>query len=452
MNTFSKATQQYLQKYAAHEIQYANTIFEKSPYKKNKQFQYCLCIPVCSENAAIINHWLNLAMKNNALLIVVLNQPASKQSIQKSSEKNSIFSKAIRNLDNKQEKFKNCSLHQLSSTSGLFLVDRFTHGNRIPIDQGVGCARKIAADIALQLITDGYIASQYIHCSDADVSFPDNYFLAAKVNQTNESNISAILYPYSHQHQNDETANSELQIATKLYELHLEHYVNGLRDAGSMYAYHSLGSIMCVSAYHYAAVRGFPQRSAGEDFYLLNKLRKLGDIITLKKPILIITPRISKRTPFGTGAAVNNLIAKGNHYEAKIFYHPDLFILLKYGLMWLKNLADDCFTTDGKKFQSKQLEWRLHLKSFLQNIPYVDESNSKEMHSYKMLQHAFETLNFDKIFQHCQQQCKSNNEYSKQLNYWFDSFRTLKCLHLLREKDSTLNNISYRTLEKIHNR
>ena len=64
--------------------------------------------------------------------------------------------------------------------------------------------------------------------------------------------------------------------ATALYELRLHHYVLGLEYAGSPYAYHTLGSCLAVKADAYAQVRGFPKRAGAEDFYLLNKLAKLG--------------------------------------------------------------------------------------------------------------------------------------------------------------------------------
>ena len=46
----------------------------------------------------------------------------------------------------------------------------------------------------------------------------------------------------------------------------MSYYVAGLAMAGSGYAHHSLGSTIAVHAKSYAAVRGYPKRSAGEDF------------------------------------------------------------------------------------------------------------------------------------------------------------------------------------------
>ena len=70
---------------------------------------------------------------------------------------------------------------------------------------------------------------------------------------------------------------------SRLYEYSLRYYVAGLTYAQSPYAFHTIGSTMAVNAEHYASVRGFPRREAGEDFYLLNKLAKVGSVHTLEE-------------------------------------------------------------------------------------------------------------------------------------------------------------------------
>ena len=88
----------------------------------------------------------------------------------------------------------------------------------------------------------------------------------------------------------------------------MSYYVAGLAMAGSRYAHHSLGSTIAVHAKTYAAVRGYPKRSAGEDFYLLNKICKLAPVERLAGPALSIEARISARVPFGTGPALRRLL------------------------------------------------------------------------------------------------------------------------------------------------
>ena len=89
-----------------------------------------------------------------------------------------------------------------------------------------------------------------------------------------------------------------------MYELSLRYYVNRLEYAGSPYAFHTVGSCLAVDATSYAKVRGFPRRNAAEDFYLLNKLAKVGWIRRLRAPVIEIEARASARVPFGTGPAL----------------------------------------------------------------------------------------------------------------------------------------------------
>ena len=103
--------------------------------------------------------------------------------------------------------------------------------------------------------------------------------------------------------------------------------------AGSPYAFHTIGSTMAVSAVHYAKVRGFPKREAGEDFYLLNKLAKVGSVLELDvgtdDGAIEIDSRRSDRVPFGTGAAVNKITGLADPVREFQFYDPEVFGLLK---------------------------------------------------------------------------------------------------------------------------
>ena len=65
--------------------------------------------------------------------------------------------------------------------------------------------------------------------------------------------------------------------------LSLRYYVAGMKYARShLTHFHTIGSTMAVRASYYAKVRGFPKREAGEDFYLLNKLAKVGTVLELE--------------------------------------------------------------------------------------------------------------------------------------------------------------------------
>jgi hypothetical protein len=83
---------------------------------------------------------------------------------------------------------------------------------------------------------------------------------------------------------------------------------------------------MAVHARAYAQVRGYPQRNAGEDFYLLNKLAKVDTIHRLGAPEITIQARASHRVPFGTGPALAKIPDRSNAY---LSYAPASFELLQ---------------------------------------------------------------------------------------------------------------------------
>ncbi len=171
------------------------------------------------------------------------------------------------------------------------IVDRVN--TPVPRRAGVGLARKIGADIALRLIVERRVEVPVLFSTDADAALPPGYFEAA------EGQSAGWVYPFVHTSADEDLAHRAL-----MYELSLRYYVNRLEYAGSPYAFHTVGSCLAVDATSYAKVRGFPRRNAAEDFYLLNKLAKVGWIRRLRAPVIEIEARASTRVPFGTGPAL----------------------------------------------------------------------------------------------------------------------------------------------------
>lgn len=163
----------------------------------------------------------------------------------------------------------------------------------IPRRAGVGLARKIGADIALRHIVERRVEVPVIFSTDADASLPPGYFDAAR------GEAAGWVYPFVHT-----SGDADLARRGLMYELSLRYYVNRLEYAGSPYAFHTVGSCLAIDATSYAKVRGFPRRNAAEDFYLLNKLAKVGWIRRLRGPVVEIEARASTRVPFGTGPAL----------------------------------------------------------------------------------------------------------------------------------------------------
>lgn len=380
----NKAWHQYLSRFTEPEV---NALAGLEVQRK----RYCLVIPACRESGQFIQRLCSGLLKSeSALLILVINQPASApQPFQQNRE---LWHHAQSLIEDPRRR-DNLIYGELPGTgSGILLVDRFSN-HPIPDKQGVGLARKIGNDLALQLIIRELVETRILFNTDADAHLPTNYFSAIPPS-LNGDEPSAWVYPFRHRCNNDVPG-----IATELYEQYLSHYVQGLTKAGSPYAYHSLGSILAIDADRYAAVRGFPRRAAGEDFYLLNKLAKLAPIKSLSLPTIELDARESDRVPFGTGPSVQRLLASNDKGGNRIFYHPDVF------------------TTLGEV-----------LRQF--------DSQPRGLDDLRLSGQAFAALGelrIDEFFRHVERQQLRGDQYQRQFHAWFDAFRTLKFIHWLRD-------------------
>jgi len=274
------------------------------------------------------------------------------------------------------------------------LVDCCTPGREIP---GVGAARKLGADIALTLIADHQIADPFIYNTDADVILPSNYFSDWQHHARNPD-IAVRIYPFVHEPE------PGWEIATYLYEIAMHYYVLGLRSANSPYSYHTIGSTLSISAEAYAKVRGFPKKDAAEDFYLLNKLQKVGKILRPSdwlaeaSAVIHISGRPSDRVPFGTGPALIRARQLSHPTQDYQFYHPDIFQELKQIQMMINQ-----FSNQSEQFSIATQSW-------------IDSSG------------------FAKAWHNAEQQSQQIQVRKKALTDWFDGFRTLKLAHHLRDE------------------
>lgn len=279
----------------------------------------------------------------------------------------------------------NCTWYQ-SRHHTILVVDR--HRQPLPLKQGVGKARKIGADIAARLIYNGDIKVPWIFSTDADARLPKAYFKAAT---TDTKKLSFRLHPFQHDLDED--------VAAALYEFSLLWYAYGLKSADSEYAYPSVGSTIACSVEAYAQVRGFPNRQAGEDFYLLNKLRKVGDYAYADSQPIRLSSRLSSRVPFGTGPGIQKIQALDDPMKDYVFYHPACFESLKRFLIALRSSQTE---QDLQQHFSDPLHWQ-----------FVQNSDLPTLIS--------------------KQQNQTPAVFAKFLMDWFDGFRTLKFVHFIRE-------------------
>jgi len=397
-----RAIQQYLQKYAEPEAETAAQI------QWPQNYRYTLLIPAYRESARLIDRLIKIADDcQNLLIILVVNRPdtntdktCNQALIQRVHQLKKYESSTIATL----------TLYSLNPNSDLLCVDRDQCGAPIPIKQGVGLARKIAADIAATLMTKKIVSSHWIHSTDADTLIPKHYF--SNLDDIDPRHYAAAVHPYKHISDD----NKPISLAMKLYELRLHYYVEGLRYAKSPYAHHTLGSCLSASLIHYCQVRGYPKRSGAEDFYLLNKLRKTGGIFQHQRHQLHIISRLSDRVPFGTGPAVIDLSSSIFPLQEKIFYHPKCFEALKTAL--------DCsLRFFGNVIPKTPAELEAEL---------LKTNNDTEL--CQLLSAGLFKCNWARALQHCQQQGKNQASFERHFLIWFDGFRTLKLIHYLRDE------------------
>ena len=116
------------------------------------------------------------------------------------------------------------------------------------------------------LYANGQLESPWVRSTDADVWVPPDYWTRTLPS----GDGSALWMAYEHVGEGGESQES----AMMEYEIYLHYHSLGLQSAGSPYPFPCIGSTLWIHVEKYAAVRGFPKKEAGEDFYLLNKLAK----------------------------------------------------------------------------------------------------------------------------------------------------------------------------------
>jgi hypothetical protein len=382
-------------------------------------FRQGLVVPFYRESCAALERFCQFAADHcGSLLIIILNRPDTDSSKQWAKDY-FLNIPVLKQAPLWETNTKPLKLYKLANQSALLVVDRCIQGPAIPVKQGVGLARKIGADILCALIKQKKVYSPWISNTDADAHLPQDYFQKNPTDNTQKNHhstkISAKIYPFFHIAIADTTL-----LPTLLYEFSLHYYVAGLQWARSPYAHHSIGSVIAVDYKHYAMVRGFPKRAAAEDFYLLNKLAKTAAIATLSSPSIQLEARESTRVPFGTGPAVIQLTQLDNLFNMPL-YHPDSFLYLRFLLNLLQQLS--------------------RLRSTIDECAYQLLAATPSPIDLDILLSIIKDLNLEQALQHSYTQGNSYKTRLQHLHQWFDGFKTLKFIHLLRGQH--LGTISY---------
>ena len=192
---------------------------------------------------------------------------------------------------------------QTVDTFSITIIDRSSRGHGWPTKRhGVGYARKELFDTILQTVLDDEI----IVSLDGDTAFGKDYLASIAVQFANNPELSAIAVPYYHPLQHSAPTDRSLL----RYEIYMRHYLINMLQIGNPYAFTALGSAMAFTVGAYKRCGGITPLQGGEDFYLLQKLRKTGSVSVFNRETVFPQGRESKRVPFGTGPAVAKSVSE----------------------------------------------------------------------------------------------------------------------------------------------
>ena len=190
---------------------------------------------------------------------------------------------------------------------------------------GAGMARKIGMDEAIRRLAAANKPDGVIICLDADCLVSHNYL--KRIETVFAESKSCFAATINFRHRFEEMDDPRQQAGMRMYEDYLHYYKKALDFAGFPHSFFTIGSAMAVRADAYVKQGGMNRRQAGEDFYFLHKLTKLGKLAEITDAFVYPSGRVSDRVPFGTGAAMTKWM---NHTgDLSMTYRFDAFMDLK---------------------------------------------------------------------------------------------------------------------------
>ena len=356
------------------------------------EYSFILCVINNKKNSPASD------IKNNQDTMECLEALLRKKSVRKFSAERELYQLLLILADSKLK---------------LGYIDASSSGYEMPSNTGgVGMARKNGMDMALRLLRNRSLLPNLILSLDADTLVQNDYLFS--INNYFTSRIKTAIVAYEHQM----PQNFEEQAAICCYEIFLRYWVLGLRYAKSPWAFHSIGSTIATSTEAYLQVRGMNKREAGEDFYFLNKLAKIGKIHYIKDICVYPSARSSTRVPFGTGKRIYRFLS-GNRQEY-LLYDPRIFVILAAWLELMKT-----------SFEYAQ-----------------EEILMKAERIHPLLKNLLESCGFASAWSNIRRNAKDEKTLIRQYNDWFDGFKTLKLInYFTREVYPQIN--MFEALERI---
>jgi glycosyltransferase involved in cell wall biosynthesis len=389
-------------------------------FDRNRIYRRAVVIPALAERAhlpltieSLSNSMPTDILDDTLMLVVVNNRPPDSADAANQME-------LREQIDDNAQTLQWLKDKSAKETLPLAWIDASSPGRELPQWGGVGLARKIGCDSVLALLLElkkPKVLDDFIFFSlDADTTVSPEYLETAGY-ELGKSGCTGGVISFKHQ----KADSPESQAAIDEYEAFLNYYVKGLRWAGSPYAFHTIGSCLCFTAFGYVRANGFAaRRQAGEDFYFCMELAKTGAICEINKTMVFPSARSSRRVPFGTGRRMAEAALDGR--EPLLVYDFRVFVCLRELLTAVSTHTDaeaDRICADLTNHSTREF---------------------------------LETRGFSGIWGRFQRQYKTRDAMLAAFHRWFDGFVTLKYIHWLTEKewprrplDETRLNDSYRS-------
>ncbi len=175
---------------------------------------------------------------SSLLLFVINNMNTSSDEIKLDNQLTLIYLRGILSGNPEDETGREV----LEKDINLGIIDAASPRKTMPEkDGGVGFARKIGMDAALNVFDFVSKNKKIILTTDSDCTLEPDY-LSEVVNNFHKRNLSAAVVNFSH----DVSGNDIISEAIICYEIFLRYYVMGLKYADSPYAFHTIGSLWFV--------------------------------------------------------------------------------------------------------------------------------------------------------------------------------------------------------------
>ena len=351
-------------------------------------------IPVYNENdhIALTLSSIKKAMKRSpgpVKTVLVINEPLAAPASARAA--NRLLLESLRKNDGKYD-------GGLAVGCELFFID--LTDKEIPQKfRNVGNARKAGFDGVIAA-SDGKVTEHdpLFFSLDADTLISGDYFEKAFYRAKNDPAAAGAVFHFEHRFESDDPAVNQ---AAMQYEIYLRDYAWKLKTTTTPYAFWTIGSAFFARMSSYIACGGMRRNPAGEDFYFLQALSKVGSVGVVPDACVYPSGRVSDRVPFGTGPAIQQALDG----KAIKLYAPKCFEILK-----------DFF-------------------SRVNNADYGELSDDLQQFIPEYLDRFFETLDFGNIWNKIVKNTpRDPAALVKALHTYCDGFFILKFCHYLEEK------------------